>query len=139
MAKDVSGAKTIVAKIKKLLLNYDLATEYAKAEIKLREDIMNTCSGTYKESDKRNYVNAKIERERFLVFLEEINKNRIHLIKRINDVLNRYHPRYKQIFYDVFFQEKTYYEVAQSSGYSLVAVKKIVRLLKEELIDTFEI
>lgn len=130
-------AATIVKKIKKLLYNYDLTLVYATGEISLREANMTLYEGDKKRDSQRRFVLAKVEKERYQLFVDEVQKAKKEILNNLDLVLSKYTPRYKAVFIAYFIEEKNYDDICGATHYSRDAVAHIIQKLKADLIDTY--
>ena len=137
MIEERAKTNTIVKRIKKMLFNYDLAVAYVKGEIKIREANMRLYKGDTKKISKRKFVLSKVERERYEIFLEEIAVAKKEILENLNIILDKYQPRYRQVFVAYFLEDKQYCEIEALTNYSYDAVKAIIRRLKNDLIDLY--
>ena len=130
-------AKTIADKIKKMLMNLELTILYADSEIKIRQATMKLYEGDTNRWKQRKFIEAKIDKERFEVYKEDIEHLHVEIMENIDILLSKHTPRYKQIFIMYFFQDKTYKEIAEETNYSLVAINKIISKLKNDLLTFY--
>lgn len=137
MIEERAKTNTIVKRIKKMLFNYDLATAYVDGEIKLREANMRLYKGDTKKISKRKFILSKVEKERYEIFLEEIAVAKNEILENLNIILDKYQPRYRQVFVAYFLEDKQYCEIEALTNYSYDAVKAIIRRLKNDLIDLY--
>ena len=137
MIEERAKTNTIVKRIKKMLFNYDLAVAYVKGEIKIREANMRLYKGDTKKTSKRKFVLSKVEKERYEIFLEEIAVAKKEILENLNLILDKYQPRYRQVFVAYFLEDKQYCEIEALTNYSYDAVKAIIRRLKNDLIDLY--
>lgn len=128
---------TIVDKIRRLLLNYDLTVAYALGEIEIRKQVINLYKGDERKPSQKKFIQAKIDAERYEIYVEEVVKAKKELEKNLMFVLNRYAPRYRDIFWWHCIELKSYDDIAAETGYSVVALKKIVHRVKEDVISFF--
>ena len=129
----------VVARIRRLLLNYDLTVAYALSEIEIRKNVMDLYRGDTRKPSQKKFVQAKVDKERFEIYIEEVVKAKKKLENDVLYVLNRYTPRYKDIFWMACIQQKTYEEISQITGYSYDAVYKIVHKVKSDVISKFAV
>ena len=137
MIEERAKTNTIVKRIKKMLFNYDLAVAYVKGEIMIREANMRLYKGDTKKISKRKFVLSKVEKERYEIFLEEIAVAKKEILENLNLILDKYQPRYRQVFVAYFLEDKQYCEIEALTNYSYDAVKAIIRRLKNDLIDLY--
>ena len=128
---------TIVDKIRRLFLNYDLTVAYALGEIEIRKEIMDLYRGDTRKTSQKKFIQAKIDLERFEVYVEEIVKAKKELENNLMYVLNRYSSRYKNIFWWACIENISYQEISDKTGYSYESIKKIVHKVKEDIICCF--
>jgi RNA polymerase sigma factor (sigma-70 family) len=136
-ASETKKAKTIIENIRKLLFNCDLTVVYANGEIVLREVTMRLNEGSRAKAKQRKFINAKIDKERYEVFIADIENTKNEIMDNLNLLLDKYQPRYKEVFVAYFLQDKTYQEIATQTNYSKEAIKVIVRRLKTDLLTFY--
>ena len=142
MREDTKQQANIIARIRKLILNFELSIEYAKAEIKLREADMklfesSLTSPKKKSYRKQQYLNAKIDKEKLEIYLYDVTKARDELHKDLDRVLNNYRPIHKQVIKMFFFEDKTYQEIADTTHYSFDFVKDIISNFKRDILNYY--
>lgn len=137
MAENKEQSKNIASKLKKLLYNYDLTITYIMGEMKLRKANMNLHKGKNTKSSKRKFLENKIEYERYEIFLAEITNAKKETMENLNLILDKYQPRYRQVFIAYFLEDKQYPEIETITNYSPDAIKYIIRRLKNDLIDLY--
>lgn len=137
MAENKEQSKNIASKLKKLLYNYDLTITYIMGEMKLRQANMNLHKGKNTKSSKRKFLENKIEYERYEIFLAEITNAKKETMENLNLILDKYQPRYRQVFIAYFLEDKQYPEIETITNYSPDAIKYIIRRLKNDLIDLY--
>lgn len=130
-------ADTIVTRIKKMLFNYDLAVAYVDGEIKLREANMRLYKGDTKKDSQRKFLIAKIEKERYQLFMEEVAVAKKQILENIDLILEKYQPKYRQVFIAYFIEDQKYADIETLTNYSCDAIKVIIRRLKNDLIDLY--
>ena len=134
---ETKKAKTIIENIRKLLFNCDLTVIYANGEIALREATMRLNEGSRAKAKQQKFINAKIDKERYEVFIADIENTKNEIMDNLNLILDKYQPRYKEVFVAYFLQDKTYQEIATQTNYSKEAIKVIVRRLKNDLLTFY--
>ena len=126
MVEDSKQAKTVVERLKKLLYNYDLEIVYANGQVKLRQATMNLYENDSRKSSKKKFVVAKIDKERYENYIDELNNAKREITDNLEIILSKYTPRYKQIFIMYFFENKTYDEICDATAYSFDGLKTII-------------
>lgn len=137
MRDDTKQAQTIATKLKRLLFNLDLTREYAKSEIEIRRATMKLYKGETAKWKQRRFLEAKIDEERYQIYLEDIENVRIELVENIELILSKHTERYKKIFIMFFLEDKSISEIADESHYSVDTVKKIIQKLKQDLLTFY--
>lgn len=136
MSENTEKAKTIVDRIRKLLFNYDLSIAYGKSEIHRRSIEMELYEGKQGNAYKK-FVAAKVEKERFELYVDEMENAKKELLENFNLITDKYIGKYRQVFVAYFIENKSYEEIAEITSYSFEAIKWIIRKLKRELLDLF--
>lgn len=130
-------AKDIVQKIKRFLYNCDLALVYANSEIQLRNAEIKLFEGDNRKKSRFRYFKAKQEKEQFEIFEDDINHIKDEITENLSIILDKYQPKYRQIFLLFFIESKSYQEIAEITHYSFEAVKVIIKRLKNDLITLY--
>ena len=137
MTEETREAKNIVLRIKDMLFNIDATIVWANGEIKIRQNLMNCYKGSTRKSYQRKFLNAKIDKERFDVLIAELENTKNEILDNLEIILDKYHPRYKQVFMLYFFKDNTLQEIADATNYSIGSVKRMIVRIKDELLDMF--
>lgn len=132
-----SEAKTIIEKIKRILFNCDLTIAYAKGEINLRNSIMSLYEGDMRKKSQQKFIRAKIEKERFELFVDEVEHTKTEIKENLNLIFDKYQPKYRQVFLLFFLEDKSYQEIAEQTNYSFEMIKLVIRRLKNDLITLY--
>ena len=135
--ENTNNNNNVIDKIRRLLLNYDLTVGYALGEIKIRQEIMDLYRGDNRKPSQKKFVQAKIDIERYEIYVEEIVKAKKELENNLMFVLNRYTPKYKDIFWWACIEQRNYAEIEELTDYSYPTIKQIVRKVKEDIIGYF--
>ena len=130
-------AQNIATKLKVLLFNLDLTLEYAKSEIEVRRATMKLYQGETAKWKQRRFLEAKVDEERYQIYLEDIIKTRNELLENVELILSKHTERYKKIFLMFFLQDKSITEIADETHYSVDTVKKIIQKLKQDLLTFY--
>lgn len=136
MENDTKQAKTIVDRIRKLFFNYDLAIAYGRSEVK-RLSIEMEKNQHKGGAGSKKFVVAKVEKERFELYVAEMENAKKELIDNFELITDKYVGSYSEIFVAYFIEGKTYKQIAEMTNYSFEAVKWIIRKLKRDLLDFF--
>ena len=128
---------TVVDKIRRLLLNYDLTVAYALGEIEIRKEIMALYKGDDRKPSQKKFIQAKVDLERYEIYVEEVIKAKKELVDNLNYVLKRYTERYQKIFWLALIEQKPYAEISDKTGYDYETIKKIVHRVREDIIGWF--
>lgn len=137
MRDENTEARKIVVEIRRLLLNYDLILLTATCEIKNRVADMNLLEHRQDKKSQKLYVKAKVEKERYELYVDEINNLKNELLENLELILDKYCGKYKNVFVVYFIEGKSREETAELTNYSVDAVKKIVERFRHDLIDLF--
>ena len=137
MVEESRQAKTIIEKIKQLLYNYDLTIAYAQGEIAIRNASMDLYKGSKSQYKQRKFLEAKIDKEKFQIFVDDVENARSELLDNVEIILSKYQKKYKDIFMLYFFQEKSYKEIADQTAYSIPMITKVIKRLKNDLLTFY--
>jgi len=139
MNDETKQAKNVIAKIKQLLYNYDLAIVYANGEIKLRQATMKLYSQDKRKNSQRKFIVAKIDKERFEDYIEDLENAKREIMDNLDIILSKYTPKYKQVFIMFFIENRSYDEIANETHYSFDGVCDIIAKLKKDVINMYYI
>lgn len=137
LSEQTKEAKSIVDKIKKLMYNCDLTLAWAYGEIRLHEATMKLYEGDMKRKSQQKYVDAKINKERLEIFAADIEHTKQETTDNLNLILDKYQPKYRDVFRMFFLEDKTYQDIADTTNYSFEAIKWIIRKLRNDLITLY--
>ena len=130
-------AKTIIEKIRRLLMNYDLAIVEAKGTIELKATEVGKYKTIQGKKAKSQFIKYSKQKQITEIYLDELITNKNKLLENLNIILDKYQPRYKEIFVYYFLENKNYDEIADLTCYSKDTVNKIIQRLKSEIIDLY--
>ena len=139
MREDTRTKKDVAYKIRQLMFNIDLNVAYINSEIKIRDAIIESFDGVTRKDIRKKYINAKIEKERYEIYLKRVIEEKEVLLHNVSLVLERYNPLYREIFEMVFLARKPLDSVADHTGYSLSHIKHIVAELRDDLIKFYDV
>ena len=131
--------ESVPERLRKLLYNYDMTIVYVNSEIAYREKKIDVLKNSRRNSAQKLMIEMKIEKDRYESYLEELIEQKKQLQENLDIVLNKYQPKYKAIFYYYFIQKKDLTEIAELTKFSYSNVKCIIRKLKNEIINAYEI
>lgn len=115
------------------LLNYELEIQYAESRIAFFAAIMERTSGSDSRRKKRQFVYAKVLRESWICFRDEMLKSRASLARGIDNALGSYPAVHRRIFLECLLNEREPSVVADELGMSEKAVKRIKGKLMVDL------
>ena len=133
-----SFSNNVVEQVRKLLLNYELLEARVETEIALRDELMNFYEGSVKKADLQKFIDAKIEKENFEVFLSRIRTQKKDLMRKVSLVADKYEGEYGKIFVWFFFEKKSVEEISKLVGFKPKKTSKIVERMKEDIIDVYK-
>lgn len=128
----------IVAKLKSACLKIDLLIVYAKAMKDNAISRMQLYYGQTSKRKKKRFLVAKIDLERYNVYLEELIRQKSELLKNIELVFDKHNKRFKKIFVMYYIDNKSVVEIANELGYSNEAVSKIICEIDNELARAYK-
>lgn len=115
------------------LLNYELEIQYAESRIAFFAAIMERTSGSDSRRKKRQFVYAKVLRESWICFRDDMLKARASLARGIDNALGSYPAVHRRIFLECLLNEREPSVVADELGMSEKAVKRIKGKLMVDL------
>lgn len=139
MSAALKRSKNIIEKIKRLLMNYDLSINYAQGELDIRHAEMNLYSNetTHKKKNRR-YIVAKVEAERFEIFIEELQQAKAKLLNNVYNTLENYTPSQHEIIKQYFLENKPFADVVKNNpSESEDAIKKAINDFSRDMITFY--
>lgn len=127
----------VVDRLRKTLLNVELQCERARAEIAIRNEIMNLHSCSSKKADLQAFTVAKIEKENYELFFKRMNEMKNTLLANVELIVRKYEGAYSDVFMKHYFQDKSDIEIVAETGLSEKEVKHIIYLLRQDLITYY--
>lgn len=94
--------------------------------------------GSTKRSDLQAFLDAKIEKENYEVFLHRVMRQRRELLKKVALVAKKYEGEYAQVFTLFFFEKKSVEEISEITGYPLKKTSLIVKRMRNDIIDVYK-
>ena len=131
--------ESVPERLRKLLYNYDMTIVYVNSEIAYREKKIDVLKNSRRNSAQKLMIEMKIEKDRYESYLDELIEQKKQLQENLDIVLSKYQPKYKAIFYYYFIQKKDLTEIAELTKFSYSNVKCIIRKLKNEIINVYEV
>lgn len=139
MSEDMEKAKNVIERIKVLLFNYDLELAYARGCVRKNEITMRLYENDHRKDRQRKFLSAKVDKERFENYIDEIIDAKREIMDNIDIVLSNYTPVYKRVFIMYFFENKTLEEISSETNYSFDGVRWIINKLKSLIIQLYYI
>lgn len=135
--EEINRGQLIADNIRKILLNIDLRLLYCKGEIDLAEADFQCQSRFDSPSAKRKAMTAKSRIEVFSIYAENLNRARNEITSGLEQVLNTYSPKQKQIWTMYFIEKATIQEISTKVNYVTRNVDKIVQQFKLDLANNY--
>ena len=131
---DVDTTKNPAESYRKTLFNYDLEianatsrSEYFAAREEMYRDD-NTKQG------KKIYFGAVANLRKLRTYLNSLKKGQSDAWNRLEEIINRYKPKRKKIWFMYFINGYSIQEIADSLPYDPRNLRRIIKNMKEELI-----
>lgn len=126
-------AYSVVQRMRTTLLKYDLEISRANAEISLLDEKLHFAATSEKYKDKILFAECLARKENYLVFKNNLIEHKNALVGDIKMLAERYDGLHKDVFYDYFFEGKTYEELAEKTGYSRRSLAYIISKMKRDI------
>ena len=139
MSGEMEQAKNVIERIKVLLFNYDLELTYARGCVREFEITMRLYQNDHRKDRQRKFLSAKVDKERFENYIDEILDAKKEIMDNIDIVLSNYTPAYKRVFVMYFFENKTLEEISTETNYSFDGIRYIINKLKSLIIQLYYI
>ena len=115
------------------LLNYELAIPLAESRIKYFGAVVERCRNGATRKVKRRFVYAKIARDSYERYRDDLLQAREALARGIDSCLGSYPAEYRNVFWEVLLKERSPAEAALFLGMSEEAVERIAAKLRSDL------
>ena len=115
------------------LLNYELEIQYAESRIAFFGAIMARVRGSKSHRKQRRFVYAKVLRESWICYRDDLLKAKSSLARGIDNALGSYPDAHRRIFWECLLNEREPSAVASELGMSLKAVERIRNKLMRDL------
>lgn len=115
------------------LTNYDLEVRLAESKIAYLRAIMDRCKGSTNMKQKRRFVYAKLGKEAWEAFLDDLLKAKESLEQGIDTVLRAYPETHRKIFWECLLRERSDEDVAAELGMTAEALARIKGKLNRDL------
>lgn len=134
--KNSERGYAIAKSIRGILFKLDLTLVYAEGERKLAHEKMklNGKIGTAKA--KKASMKAKMVEGCYKVYIKNVMSIKEDVNDGIEWVLQRYAPRYRDVWRMYFLEQRTIDEICEALCYSRSTIDRIVRQLKEDISDS---
>ena len=129
---------TVVRKIKQLLFNYNLLIVCANTMRNNAISRMQLYYGQTGKKKQKRFLMAKIDFERYSIYLDELVNQKSELLKNLELVLDKHNKRYTKVFMLCYVEGKNKKEIADELGYSVEAVGRIINKINNELIKVYK-
>ena len=129
---------SILDLIKRYSFQLDMNKTYTESRINDLRAKIALYEGSNNRKDKKAFVRAKLRYERFVVYLEELEQERINLFENISLLLDKHKKRYKEVFIGYYLENKSKSEIAVEMGYSVEAVEKMINDIEYDLNCMYE-
>lgn len=127
--------KNVVNKIRAVLFNYDMEIEQAKAQ--LRKAYAKT--SCFKDSkihwQQEKYYSGEIEKIKYQSYINQLKKDKQKVLQDISNVLDIYYPEHKHVWLEYCLKNKLPKMIAKELDIHTAKVKKIIRLINQDLIN----
>lgn len=133
-APDIEVPKNPAENYRKTLFNYDLeiANAISRAEFfSAREELYR--DDTTKKG-KQIYYGAVVNLRKLQTYLIALKKGKNEAWKRLEEIIDRYKPKKKKIWFMYFINGYTINEIAEKTYYEQRQLKRIIKSMREELI-----
>ena len=142
--EEESKQYNIIAKIKSLLLNYDMAIAYCTGEIDLRQISV----GVYEQEDpegksklkQRKIINLKADIEMYESFLNALLQKRKKLTDSLEFIFDRFNNKalMKNVFYNYFIKNYSIEKLKEENiNATEEEIKQAINDLKSEIIEFY--
>lgn len=126
--------KTIADLLRADLLNYELAIQSATARIAFYNALMKRLKGKRSPKSKRDFVRAKVNREIYETYLEDVLRAKDELEHGIDCCFGSYPRAYRSVFKLAFLENLPPDKICEQTGLSLKAVEFIVAKMERDLL-----
>lgn len=115
------------------LLNYELAIQHAESRIAYFSAVMARNGGSESARKDRRFVYAKVARETWTCFRDDLLKAKTSLEKGIDNALGSYPAEYRAVFRECLLEGREPAEASERLGMTETAVRRIYAKLRRDL------
>lgn len=115
------------------LLNYELEVQHAESRISFFGAVMERTRGSRSNRQKRRFVYAKVSRDAWVCFRDDLLKAKASLARGIDNALSSYPESHRRVFWECLLNEREPSVVAPELGLSVKAVELIRNKLMHDL------
>lgn len=137
MEEQFDKSKTIIHKIKQLLLNCDLTLAFAQGEIEINRATMELYKGARKHWKKMKFLEAKIDKERYEIFVQDIIKVKENLTSNVNSIIGKYSLLYQRVFDMFYMRDISIEDIAVAVNLKTDIVENIIKKFNTDLIECY--
>lgn len=131
---NVEVARNPAESYKKTLFNYDLeiANTISRSEFFSAREEMYRDDKT--KQGKKTYFGAIVNLRKLQVYLNALKKGKNEAWSRLEQVVNQYKPKRKQMWFMYFINGYSIQEIAEMLPYDPRNLRRIIKAMKEELV-----
>ena len=130
-----SRSKNLIERLKRTLFKYDMEIARVEAEIALAAEKMDLTSQSTRKKDTKVFIESKINKENYEVFLSRLKTNKITLLRNIYLIIDKYEGDYSEVFKKHYFENKEVEQIAEETKLPIYTVKQIIKRLNYDIND----
>lgn len=138
MEDKIKKARTIIASLRKLLLNYELEELFCKKHIEIQKIKLEKFKNSRSKWGRKQFILTNAELDKNLIMLEQLNKSKKDLSANADLLLSSYNPTYKNIFSKFYIEEKTVEEISDKLKIPINEVRDIINKMNDDFIELYD-
>ena len=125
----------VTDKIRKVLLNYDLEIEMAKAQLRKAYAKVSCFKDSKSHYEQQIYYTGQLDKIKYQTYIEQLKKNKKKVLQDISNIIDMYYPEYKYVWIKYCIECKQAKVIAKELKIHHKTVHKIIRKINRDLIN----
>ena len=130
--------KNVAEKIRKVLVSFDLEIETAKAQLKKSNTQVYCFKDSTKVYEKNKYYYGLLNQVKYKEYIRQLQQQKIDFLIQLKSVLNLYYSTYSDLWIQHFIHNKDIDEIVRENKIKKSTIKKIFKMMNQDLINYLE-
>lgn len=136
-ASNTTKGYEIAKSIRKTLFRIDLSLTYAEAERRLAHEKYKLHSKETSKKGKKAAMRAKMRERCYQTYVDNVTGIREDVLGGVEWVLQRYTPKYRDVWVMYFLEQRTVEEMMDKLSYSKTSINRIIKQLKDDISEAY--